>query len=216
MREHAVEVNQEWADKLGINRSTAITTIKPSGDSSQLSDTSSGIHPRYAPYYLRRIRMNVRDPIAQELANRGFPFEYAESNPNVLVFAFPQKSPKSALFENNIDPVHHAKIWLQYNKHWSEHMVSCTIMVHNDKQWEELKNFVYDNFEDVAGLSFLPYNDHIYTQAPYEEVSSDTYHVLKNDIPHIDLKNFKEYDDNTSAPNACSTAMCELPVKGKI
>lgn len=211
LRFHAVKTNREWARKLHIHTSNAITTIKPSGDSSQLADVSSGIHARHAPYYLRRIRMNKLDPIAQALQTQGFPCEESVTDKNILVFAFPQRSPQNTrIYEKDLHPIEHASIWLQYAKYWSEHMVSCTIKIHQQSQWNDMKEFIYRNFDDICGLSFLPYSDHIYAQAPYEAISSEQYEKEKSVIPEIDLEGIKEYSNNTVSPMACEGLTCQI------
>lgn len=210
LKNSAISVNQEYAEKLGIHQSAAITTIKPSGDSSQLANCSSGIHPRHSPYYIRRVRLQEADPLAQWMMNF-YPYEkdvYTESS---VVFSFPIKSPEDTTYQSDISAIQHAEIWRRYKEDWTEHTVSATISV-KDEEWDDLGWWVKNNLDDISGLSFLPKDNHTYQQAPYEELTEQEYYDMKETMPEIDWRTYTEKNDNTSEKIqlVCTGDKCEL------
>ena len=215
MRLFAVEVNKEWAAKLGIKQAAAITCVKPSGTVSQLVDSSSGIHTRYADYWLRAIREDVKGPINSLLVACGIPYEPAKSAPSdVNVFYFPCKAPGHSKTRNDLNALQQLEIYLIYKKHWTEHNPSCTIYV-KDHEWLEVFAWVYKNFDFIGGISFQPYDDTVYEQTPYTEIPEEQYLKAKQALPQIDWARLPEFEkeDSTSPLKelACSGGMCELP-----
>lgn len=214
-KETAVCINKEWAEKLGINQSTAITCVKPSGTVSQLCNSSSGLHPRHAPYYIRTNRANKIDPVAMVLRDSGIPCENDVMNPEVMwVFSFPQKAPEGAVCRQNLSAIDHLNLWMQYQEHWCEHKPSVTISVRND-EWLEVGAFVYKHFDKMSGVSFLPYSDHNYAQAPYQEISQEEYIMVDNQMPeHLKLELLEVYetDDMTTSAReySCTGGTCEI------
>ena len=215
LKEYCVEVNKEFADKLGINPSVAITCVKPSGTVSQLVDSSSGIHPRHAGYYVRSIRQDNKDPLTQFLIDSSVPSEPDVMKPNdTTVFYFPIKSPEGAITKDEVSPRDHLELWKVYNKHWAEHQVSVTVSVPEDK-WVDTGAWVYDNFDELSGLSFLPASDHSYKQAPYQECTQEEYETLQASMPtSLDWTRFTAYEesDNTTASHelACVGGACDI------
>ena len=212
LREFAVKVNQLCAEELGLQPATAITCVKPSGTVSQLCDTASGIHPRYAPYYIRRVRMDTKDSLTHWLENQGLPYEkdfYGESN---AVFSFPVKAPQ-AVYRNDRTAIEQLELWLVYQKHWCEHKPSVTIYVAKD-EWDEVGAWVKEHLSVISGVSFLPKgdDDHTYMQAPYEEITEERYNQLMEEMPDVDFSTYEETEDNTVASQelACSGGMCEI------
>ena len=214
LRSVARETNRLWAEKLGISPSKAITTVKPSGTVSQLVNSSSGIHARFAPYYVRRVRADHNDPLAKLMAEQGFPHEVDARSPTNLVFSFPISSPDTARFAGDIDALAQAKLWQCYAKHWADHSVSCTIY-YSDDEFLGLGQWVWEHFDEITGLSFLPRSDHSYVQAPYEAVSREQHDALLAAMPkHVDWSRLAEYesDDRTQGARAlaCSGDVCEM------
>jgi ribonucleoside-diphosphate reductase alpha chain len=216
MRDRAREVNQEEAGKIGIPESAAITCVKPSGTVSQLVGVSSGMHPWHSPHYIRTVRGSKGDPISTFLKEVGIPVEDDVMKPNdTYVFSFPVKAPDGAIVRNDLTAIDHLNIWLVYQRAWCEHKPSITVSVKED-EWMEVGAWVYKNFDEVSGISFLPHSDHTYKQAPYQEVSKEEYDALvakmPKDIRWEDLS-FYETEDGTSpsATLACSSdGNCEL------
>ena len=216
MRERAREVNKEEADKIGIPESAAITCVKPSGTVSQLVGVSSGMHPWHSPYYIRTVRGSKGDSISTFLKEVGIPVEDDVMKPNdTYVFSFPVKAPEGAIVRNDLTAIQHLNIWLVYQRAWCEHKPSITVSVKED-EWMEVGAWVYKNFDEVSGISFLPHSDHTYKQAPYQEVSKEEYEALVKKMPSNirweDLS-FYETEDGTSpsATLACSSdGNCEL------
>ena len=216
MRERAREVNKEEAGKIGIPESAAITCVKPSGTVSQLVGVSSGMHPWHSPYYIRTVRGSKGDPISTFLKEVGIPVEDDVMKPNdTYVFSFPVKAPEGAIVRNDLTAIQHLDIWLVYQRAWCEHKPSITVSVKED-EWMEVGAWVYKNFDEVSGISFLPHSDHTYKQAPYQEVSKEEYDELVAKMPKNirweDLS-FYETEDGTSpsATLACSSdGNCEL------
>ena len=212
LRTAAVQTNKEFAKKLGIQQSTAITCVKPSGTVSQLVDSSSGIHPRYAPYYIRRVRGDIKDPLTRFLMASGVPCETDVTNGDIMVFDFPQKAPTA--LKKPPTALEHLELWKTYQDAWCEHKPSITVSVEED-EWMEVGAWVYKNFDDVSGISFLPKSDHTYRQAPYEEITKEEYETLIAKSPtSIDWAGLSEYEleDNTDSSQtlACTADGCEV------
>lgn len=215
LREHAVKVNAHWAQKLNINPSAAITTVKPSGTVSQLVDSASGIHSRFSPFYIRTVRSDKKDPLAQFMRAKGFPVEDCVMKPNDTdVFSFPVRSPEQAVFRNDRTAIQQLDHYLMFKRHWCEHNPSITVYV-RENEWLAVGDWVYNNFDNVGGVSFLPYSDHIYQQAPYTECSESEYISLLSKMPSadwIELQKF-ELEDHTASTKefACSAGnSCEI------
>ena len=213
LRGHARETNTIWAERLGIQPSMAITCVKPSGTVSQLVDSSSGIHARHNPYYIRRIRMDKKDPVYTFLKDKGFSVEDETFRPDsTAVFSFPIKSPTNATCRNDTNAIQQLELWLLYQRHWCEHKPSVTISVKDD-EWAEVGAWVWKYFDEVSGISFLPYSNHTYVQAPYTDCTEEEYLELVNKTPtHIDWTKFVEEEDNTESSQtlACSAGNCEI------
>jgi ribonucleoside-triphosphate reductase len=215
LRMVAVDTNAEWAERLGIPQSTAITCVKPSGTVSQLVDSASGIHPRYSHYYIRTVRGDNKDPLTQFMKDTGIPNKPCVMKPDTTtVFYFPQKSPDGAVVTSDLSAIEHLETWLIYQRHWCEHKPSVTIMVKPD-EWLEVGAFVYKHFDEMSGVSFLPYSEHTYQQAPYQEISKDYYDELLESMPkEIDWSKLSEYEteDQTTGMQtfACSGDTCEI------
>jgi ribonucleoside-diphosphate reductase alpha chain len=216
LREKAREINREESGKIGIPESAAITCVKPSGTVSQLVGVSSGMHPWHSPYYVRTVRGSKGDPISTFLKEVGIPVEDDVMKPNeTYVFSFPVKAPEGAIVRNDLTAIDHLNIWLVYQRAWCEHKPSITVSVKED-EWMEVGAWVYKNFDEVSGISFLPHSEHTYKQAPYQEISKEEYDALVAKMPSNirweDLS-FYETEDGTStnATLACSSdGNCEL------
>lgn len=212
LKEVAIEANEEWASKLGIERSTAITTVKPSGTVSQLVDSASGIHPRFSPYYLRTVRADKKDPLAQFMATQGFPVEDDVTKPDHnYVFYFPVKAPKNSVIRDDMTAVEQLEHYLVFAEHWCEHNPSITVYV-REHEWLEVGAWVYKHFDSIGGISFLPYSDHVYQQAPYQEITEAEYNEWVKRMPKIDWTEFLEKEDHTTASQelACMGGVCEV------
>ena len=211
----AVSTNAEWADRLGIPHSTAITCVKPSGTVSQLVDSSSGIHARHSPYYIRTVRGDNKDPLTQFMIDQGIPNEPDVMKPDATtVFSFPMQSPMGAVHTADMTALEQLEMWLMYQRHWCEHKPSVTINVKAD-EWFEVGAFVYKHFDEMSGVSFLPFNEHTYQQAPYQECDKDHYYEVvytsPDSIDWTKLANY-EVEDNTSGMQtmACTGDVCEM------
>jgi len=215
LRDVAISTNAEWADRLGIPHSTAITCVKPSGTVSQLVDSSSGIHARHSPYYIRTVRGDNKDPLTQFMIDQGIPNEPDVMKPDATtVFSFPMQSPMGAVHTADMTALEQLEMWLMYQRHWCEHKPSVTINVKAD-EWFEVGAFVYKHFDEMSGVSFLPFNEHTYQQAPYQECLATDYHILLDQMPNnIDWDKLADYEkeDNTSGMQtmACSGDVCEM------
>jgi len=216
LREEAVETNGIWAAKLGIPVSAAITCVKPSGTVSQLVDSASGIHARHSPYYIRTVRADKKDPLAIMMKDMGFPVEDDITKPqHTYVFSFPQKSPDHAVYRKDLTAIEQLEMWLVYQRHWAEHKPSVTISV-REEEWPAVGAWVYDHFDELSGISFLPHSDHVYKQAPYQDCSKEEYEELLAKMPkHIDWNELSKYEkrDTTTGSQelACSAAGgCEI------
>lgn len=211
MRDEAIQTNKEWAKKLGINPSTAVTAVKPSGTVSQLVDSASGIHPRFAKQYIRRVRGSADDPLCGVLEAAGVPVENDVMSPNTKVFSFVQKAPEGAVCTSEVGAMEQLRLWKIYQDHWCEHKPSITVY-YKDSEFMEVGQWLYNNFDDVSGISFLPYSEHTYQQAPYEEIDSATYDKLVKDIPTVIDWDIVEHEDKTEGSQtlACVGNSCEL------
>jgi ribonucleoside-diphosphate reductase alpha chain len=213
LREHAHSTNKRWASILGIAPSAAITCVKPSGTVSQLVDSASGIHPRFAPYYLRRVRADKKDPLAIYMVAQGFPVEDDVTKPdNTYVFTFPVKAPEEALFERGATSAGQLSDNRYFNEEWADHLVSQTVY-YTDSDFLTAGAWVYKNFDNLTGVSFLPKTDHIYKQAPYEEITEAEFVEWQKKIPDsINWQGFVEEEDHTSASQelACTGNLCEI------
>lgn len=213
IRDHAVEVNKEFAEILGIPQSAAVTAIKPSGTVSQLCDTASGLHTRHAKYYFRRVRADNKDPLTQFMISMGVPHEPDVMKPHsTTVFTFPKKAPEGALLRKDLTAIQHLKLWLVFQRHYCEHKPSVTISV-TEKEWPEVGAFVWNHFNEMSGVSFLPYDGGSYRQAPYEDCTEKQYNELLAKIPkNLDWDSIIEVDDNVEGAQtlACTAGGCEI------
>ena len=213
LRDKAIETNKKWAKKLHINESAAITCVKPSGTVSQLVDSASGIHPRYNDYYIRRVRNDKKDPLSQTVMDAGIPYSSDPYNGNAWVFDFPMKAPNKAITRKSLGPLDQLELWKHFAEHYCEHKPSMTCYV-GEKDWPEVGAWVWNNFDIINGISFLPSADdgHIYQLAPYEDISKDKYKELIKKMPKtIDWsKTIEEEDFTTSSQElACTGDKCE-------
>lgn len=215
LREVAVEVNRVEAERIGINQAAAVTCVKPSGTVSQLTGVSSGLHTWHNDHYIRTVRGSNDDPLTNFLKDVGIPAEPDVMNPDkTTVFSFPQAAPEGAITRKDLTAVEHLEMWLTYQRHWCEHKPSVTISVRED-EWLEVGAWVYEHFDEMSGVSFLPYSEHTYQQAPYQDVDEETYkealEAMPKEIRWEDLS-FYEFDDNTTGSQelACSSGACEI------
>jgi len=214
LREIAVETNKEWAEKLGIPQSTAVTAVKPSGTVSQLVDSASGIHARHSEYYIRRVRGDNKDPLTQFMTSQGIPTEPCVWNGETTsIFSFPIKAPDGAVTRTEMSAIEQLDMWLTYQRHWCEHKPSVTVSV-KKSEWMEVGAYVYEHFDEMSGVSFLPFDDHVYQQAPYEDCDKDTYEKLLAEMPaRIDwagLQEFEKEDGTKSSQTFACVGSCEV------
>ena len=215
LKQIAVTTNAEWAERLGIPVATAISCVKPSGTVSQLVDSASGIHARHSPYYIRTVRGDNKDPLTQFMKDQGVPNAPEAFKPDqTTVFSFPMKAPTGAVCTADMSAIEQLEMWLAYQRSWCEHKPSVTINVKKD-EWFEVGAFVYKFFDEMSGVSFLPFNEHTYQQAPYQECGKSDYKTLKSLMPKtIDWSKLSEYEseDNTAGSQtlACSGDSCEI------
>jgi ribonucleoside-triphosphate reductase (thioredoxin) len=215
LREVAVKTNKEFAEKIGINQSVAVTCVKPSGTVSQLVDAASGIHARHNPYYIRTVRGDKKDPLTKMMIDQGFPVEDDAMNPShTSVFSFPMKVDQSAVFRTDLNAIEQLELWLTYQKHWCEHKPSVTISV-KEHEWLEVGAWVYENFDWMSGVSFLPFSEHTYKQAPYQDCTKDEYEFLVDRMPKtVEWSKLSEYEitDMTIGAQelACAAGFCEI------
>ena len=211
LRETAVKTNKEWAEKIGIPQSTAVTCVKPSGTVSQLVDAASGIHTRHAPYYIRTIRSDKKDPLAKMMVDIGFPVENDVTKPDhTYIFSFPMKGPENAIYRKDMSALQQLELWLIYQRSWCEHKPSVTVSVKED-EWPEVGAWVWNHFDEMSGVSFLPFSDSMYQQMPYQDCTKEEYEVLSNKMPkNVDWTKLADYEktDTTVASQtlACSSA----------
>ena len=215
LRKVAIDTNKVWAKKFKINESAAITCVKPSGTVSQLVDASSGIHARHSDYYIRTVRADIKDPLCQFMKDKGFPCEPDVTKPeHTMVFSFPMESPKTSIFRDDKTAIEQLEHWLLYQRYWCEHKPSVTISV-KEYEWMEVGAWVYKHFDEVSGVSFLPYSDHVYRQAPYQDCTKEEYKELLKQMPKdVNWGELGDYEkeDNTSGSQtyACSGGACEI------
>jgi ribonucleoside-diphosphate reductase alpha chain len=212
LREHAIAINKEWADKLGIPQSVAITTVKPSGTVSQLVGCSSGIHPAYSKHYIRTVRMDNKDPLTTFFKEQGIPNEPDVTKPNdITIFSFPQQGSKSGITRNETNALEQLKLYSVYQKYWTEHNPSITVY-YQDNEFLDVGAWIYNNFSDVSGVSLLPHSDHVYKQAPFQEVTEEFYNEFVRTSPVVDWSKFKEEEDTTTATQelSCTAGVCEV------
>jgi ribonucleoside-diphosphate reductase alpha chain len=214
LRQIAVDTNKEWSDIFGIPQSAAITCVKPSGTVSQLVDSSSGIHPRHSSFYIRTVRGDNKDPLTQFMIDSEIPNEPDVMKPDTqTVFSFPMKSPRKSVIRDDMSAIEQLQTWLTYQRHWCEHKPSVTISVRDD-EWMEVGAFVFNHFDEMSGVSFLPHSDHTYQQAPYQECAEEVYNDFSSKFGHIDWGKFQSYEkeDNTQSSQtfACSGDACEI------
>lgn len=221
LKEVAIETNKEWSERLGINPSTAITCVKPSGTVSQLVDSASGIHPRFSKYYIRTVRNDKKDPLSNFLIDQGVPYEdeikYDAQGNRVSgsnwVFSFPMKSPDSSVMVENCGSIEQLELWEIYQDNWCEHKPSMTCY-YTDDEFMDVCAWVWKKFDKISGVSFLPKSDHVYKQAPYQEITEEEYLKMKESFPTIKWGEFAGYekDDNTTGSQeyACTGNQCEV------
>ena len=213
LRQEARHINRIWAGLLGINESAAITCVKPEGTSSQLVGCSSGVNPWHSRYYIRNVRGDKMDPLAQLMVDSGVPHEEEITDKSNWVFSFPIKAPEGAITREDISAIDHLELWLDFQRHWCEHKPSVTINVRKD-EWEKVGEWVWQHLGELSGVSFLPYSEHTYKQAPYQEIDKETYQKLVAGFPEVrwaDLV-FYERDDTTEGAQilACVAGNCDL------
>ena len=215
LKAEAVKTNAEFAKKMGINQSVAVTCVKPSGTVSQLVDAASGIHARHNPYYIRTVRGDKKDPLTKMMLDAGFPVEDDAMNPsNTSVFSFPMKVDQSAVFRTDMSAIEQLELWLTYQKHWCEHKPSVTISVKED-EWMEVGAWTYKNFDFMSGVSFLPFSEHTYKQAPYQDCTKEEYEFFVDRMPlEVEWSKLSEYEktDMTIGAQelACAAGFCEI------
>ena len=215
LKDVAVETNKKLAKDLGIPQSTAITCVKPSGTVSQLVDSASGIHARHSDYYIRTVRADNKDPMTQFMKDSGIPAEPDAGKPtSTTIFSFPMKSPSGATTRTDMTAIEQLEYWLMFQRHWCEHKPSVTISV-KENEWMEVGAWVYKNFDEVSGISFLPFSDHTYAQAPYQDITGEEYEQAYKKMPtSIDWSKLSDYEkeDTTSGGRelACTADSCEM------
>lgn len=215
LRQTAIDTNKEWADRLGIPASAAITCVKPSGTVSQLTDTASGIHARHSKYYIRTVRGDNKDPLTEFMKAQGIPNEPDVMKPDTTtVFSFPMRSPEGAVTRNDMAALEQLEFWLTYQRHWCEHKPSVTVSV-RDHEWLDVGAWVYKHFDEVSGISFLPHSDHTYQQAPYQECSEREYKemlsLMPDEIDWLRLSEFEREDATKGSQTmACTGGVCEI------
>jgi ribonucleoside-diphosphate reductase alpha chain len=215
LRDVAIETNAAMAEQLNIPQSAAITCVKPSGTVSQLVDAASGIHARHHPHYIRTVRGDNKDPITQFLIDQGIPAEPDGNKPDsTTVFSFPMKAPVGAVTRTEMSAIEQLELWLTYQRYWCEHKPSITISV-KEHEWMQVGDWVFKNFDEVSGISFLPYDDHVYAQAPYQDIDEETYNTLAAKMPEkVSWEKLREFEkeDTTSGGRelACTAGVCEV------
>ena len=215
LKQEAIDTNKEYAKKWKIPQSVAITCVKPSGTVSQLCDSASGIHARHSEYYIRTVRGDNKDPLTQFMIDQGVPSEADVMKPDATtVFSFPMQSPEGSVTRNDMTAIQQLRMWMAYQEHWCEHKPSCTVSV-RDHEWAEVGAYVYNHFDAMSGVSFLPQFDHVYQQAPYQDCNKEEYDVMLSKSPeNIDWNRLMDYEkeDTTSGSQtfACSGDTCEI------
>ena len=215
LRDVAYETNKEWADRLGIPHAAAITCVKPSGTVSQLVDSASGIHARHNPFYIRTVRADNKDPLCKLMQEMGFPNEPDVTKPDhTTVFSFPMKSAKDAVFRMDMSALEQLELWKTYQESWCEHKPSVTISVKED-EWVDVAAWVYENFDSISGISFLPFSEHVYRQAPYQDCTEEEYNEALEQMPkNVDWAELSKYESQdytvSSQELACVAGGCEV------
>jgi ribonucleoside-diphosphate reductase alpha chain len=215
LKKVAVKTNARVADEMGINRAAAITCVKPEGTTSQLTLTSSGLHAWHNPHYIRTVRADKKDPLTQFMMDAGYYWEDDVMNPEqTAVFSFPIAAPEDAITRNDLKAIEHLELWMSYQRYWCEHKPSVTIYVKPD-EWEEVGNWVYENFDEVSGVSFLPHSEHTYQQAPYQDITAEEFAEWTYKVPHSvnwSLLSVYETSDSTTGTQelACAAGACEV------
>ena len=215
LRLHAVHINKQEAGKIGIPASAAVTCVKPSGTVSQLVGVSSGMHPWHSDYYVRTVRGDKKDPLTQFLTDSKIPAEDDFMKPtDTTVFSFPIKAPKNAILRKDLTAIDHLNVWLTYQRHWCEHKPSITVSVKED-EWMAVGAWVYEHFDEVSGISFLPYSDHTYKQAPYQDITKQEYEEWVSKMPkeiNWEALSLYELEDSTTGSQAlaCVSGECEI------
>jgi len=215
LKQCAIDTNAEWAEKLGVPVSAAITCVKPSGTVSQLTDAASGIHARHSQYYIRTVRGDNKDPLTEFMKSQGIPNEPEAFKPDqTTVFSFPVKAPDGAVVTADLTAIEQLQMWLAYQRSWCEHKPSVTVNI-KANEWMEVGAFVYEHFDEMSGVSFLPYDEHTYQQAPYQEIGASAYHEMLELMPsRIDwskLGDFEKEDGTKSSQTfACTGEVCEI------
>ena len=215
LKDTAVQTNAAMAKQLNIPQSTAVTCVKPSGTVSQLTDAASGIHARHNPYYIRTVRGDNKDPLTQFLMHQGIPSEADVMKPDsTTVFSFPMKSPQGAVTRTQMNAIEQLELWLTYQRHFCEHKPSVTISV-KENEWMQVGSWVYDHFDEVSGISFLPFSEHTYQQAPYQDIDEKEYKEFLTKMPKsVDWSLLQEFEkeDTTSGGRelACTAGVCEI------
>ena len=210
----AIKTNKKWAEKLGINQSVAITCVKPSGTVSQLVDSASGIHPRFSKHYIRRVRSDAKDPLSQFMSTAGFPVEQDVASPASWVYSFPVKSPRTSTTVKQVGAMQQLALWKTYQNSWCEHKPSITVY-YTDDEFLQVAQWIWDNFDICSGISLLPVSDHVYQQAPYEDITAEKYKELVEAMPKdVDWSDLEQYEmeDNTTGSQelACVGGACEI------
>lgn len=219
LKEVAIETNRKYATRFGINPSTCITTVKPSGNGSQLFDSSSGMHPRHAPFYVRRVRIENHNPLFMLLRDLGVPYHpevgQTTDTASTFVLEFPVKAPKGSVFKDDLTALDQLSYWKMLKENYVEHNPSTTVSVGSD-EWLQVANWVYENWDMIGGLSFLPRSEHVYQLAPYEAITEERYEELVKNFPQIDFSKIVlyEYDDKTTGSKelACVSGTCEIDI----
>jgi ribonucleoside-triphosphate reductase len=214
MRDVSIKTNKEWAEKLGVNASAAITCVKPSGTVSQLVDSASGIHPRFSKHYIRRVRSDKKDPLALYMEQAGFPVENDVMSASSVVFSFPVKAPESSTCVKEVGAMEQLALWKTYQNHWCEHKPSVTVY-YTDSEYLQVAQWIWENFDMCSGISLLPTSDHVYQQAPYEDISAEKYDELVAAMPQNvnweELSQFEKEDNTTGSQElACVGGACEI------
>jgi ribonucleoside-triphosphate reductase len=215
LKDVAVQTNEEFAKKLGINQSVAVTCVKPSGTVSQLTDSASGIHARHNPYYIRTVRGDKKDPLTKMMVDQGFPVEDDVMNPShTSVFSFPHKVDNGAVFRTDMTAIDQLELWKTYQEYWCEHKPSVTISV-KEHEWLEVGAWTYENFNYMSGVSFLPFSEHTYKQAPYQDCTKEEYEVLLTKMPkNVEWNKLSEYEQTDMTIGAqelaCAAGFCEI------
>jgi len=214
LRDVTIKTNKKWSEKLGINQSAAITCVKPSGTVSQLVDSASGIHPRFSKHYIRRVRSDKKDPLAVFMEQSGFPVEQDVMSPSSAVFSFPVKAPDTSVTVKQVGAMQQLELWKAYQNHWCEHKPSITVY-YTDNEFLQVAQWIWENFDLCSGISLLPYSDHVYQQAPYEDIDAEKYEELLAAMPEgvdwEDLGKFETEDNTTGSQElACVGGACEI------